>query len=136
MKGYKTALQNAGIEYDESLVFETAYSFTAGEEVYSKLAEAGATAVFAGDDEIAVGIMNGALDHFVKIPEEFEVVTANNSKLSEMVRPKLSTITQPLYDIGAVAMRLLTKLMNKEDVDEKTIILPHNIANRGTTKEV
>jgi len=47
----------------------------------------------------------------------------------------LSTITQPLYDIGAVSMRLLTKLMNKEDVDEKTIILPHHIANRGTTKE-
>ena len=94
------------------MIFETAYTFAAGEEVYTKLAEAGATAVFAGDDEIAVGIMNGALDHFVKIPEEFEVVTANNSKLSEMVRPKLSTITQPLYDIGAVSMRLLTKLMN------------------------
>lgn len=136
LKGYKNALENAGIAYDESLIFETAYTFTAGEEVYDKLAEAGASAVFAGDDEIAVGIMNGALDHFINIPEEFEVVTANNSKLSEMVRPKMSTITQPLYDIGAVAMRLLTKLMNKEDVDEKTIILPHHIANRGTTKEV
>ena len=135
LKGYKTALENAGIAYDESLIVETDYTFAAGEEAYTKLAEAGATAAFAGDDEIAVGIMNGALDHSVKIPEEFEVVTANNSKLSEMVRPKLSTITQPLYDIGAVSMRLLTKLMNKEDVDEKTIILPHNIANRGTTKQ-
>ncbi|MEG0750137.1 MAG: substrate-binding domain-containing protein, partial [Carnobacterium sp.] len=134
MKGYKKALADAGITFDESLIFETEYTFSAGEEIYSKLAEASATAVFVGDDELAVGVLNGALDHDVRVPEEFELVTANNSKLTEMVRPKMSTITQPLYDIGAVSMRLLTKLMNKEEVDEKTIILPHNVANRGTTK--
>lgn len=39
----------------------------------------------------------------------------------------------PLYDIGAVAMRLLTKIMNKEEIDEKSIILPYKIVNRGTT---
>ncbi|PWG19447.1 catabolite control protein A, partial [Listeria monocytogenes] len=40
-----------------------------------------------------------------------------------------------LYDIGAVAMRLLTKLMTSEEVDEKTVILPHSEKLRGTTKE-
>lgn len=103
--------------------------------MYNKLAKVGATAAFVGDDELAIGILNGALDHGIKIPEKFEVVTSNNSKLTEMVRPRLTTITQPLYDIGAVSMRLLTKLMNKEEVEEKTIILPHNIADRGTTKK-
>ncbi len=52
-----------------------------------------------------------------------------------MSRPQLSTIVQPLYDIGAVAMRLLTKLMTSEEVDEKTVILPHSEKLRGTTKE-
>ncbi|MCO6017272.1 catabolite control protein A [Carnobacterium divergens] len=135
MNGYKKALKKAGINFDEKLVFETEYSYQAGEEMYNKLAKVGATAVFVGDDELAIGILNGALDHGIKIPEKFEVVTSNNSKLTEMVRPRLSTITQPLYDIGAVSMRLLTKLMNKEEVEEKTIILPHNIADRGTTKK-
>lgn len=134
LAGYKEALEKASIEFDESLVFETEYTFTTGEEVFSKLAEAGATAAYVGDDELAVGILNGALDRGVKVPEDFEIVTTNNSKLTEMTRPKLSTITQPLYDIGAVAMRLLTKLMNKEETDEKTIVLPYHVAHRGTTR--
>lgn len=134
LAGYKKALKDAGVPFDESLIFETDYTFLAGETIYTKLSEAGATAVFVGDDELAVGILNGALDHDENVPEDFEIITANNSKLTEMVRPKLSTITQPLYDIGAVSMRLLTKLMNKEEIDEKTIILPHHIADRGTTK--
>ncbi|MER2109860.1 MAG: catabolite control protein A [Desemzia incerta] len=134
LSGYKDALEKASMEYDESLIFESEYSFTSGEELFTKLAEAGATAAFVGDDELAVGILNGAVDRGVKVPEEFEIVTTNNSKLTEMTRPKLSTITQPLYDIGAVAMRLLTKLMNKEETDEKTIILPYHVAHRGTTR--
>ncbi len=51
-----------------------------------------------------------------------------------MVRPQLTTIVQPLYDIGAVAMRLLTKLMNKEEVTELTVTLPHRIEKRSSTK--
>ena len=70
--------------------------------------------------------MNGAKDAGVKVPEEFEVVTSNNSKLTEIVRPQLSSITQPLYDIGAVSMRLLTKMMNNEEEEgaQKTVELP------------
>ena len=49
-------------------------------------------------------------------------------------RPKISTVTQPLYDLGAVAMRLLTKLMNDEETDELQMILPYEIDENGTTK--
>lgn len=135
LKGYKKALKDAGITFDASLVFETDYSYQSGEKIWEKLASAGVTAAFVGDDELAVGVKNGAIDHHVNIPKDFEIITSNNSKLTEMARPKLSSITQPLYDIGAVSMRLLTKLMNKEEVEEKTIVLPHSIAFRGTTKD-
>lgn len=133
MNGYKNALKEAGVEYDESLIFESDYSYKEGEVVYNKIAEAGATAVVVTDDELAIGILNTALDAGVKIPEELEIITANNSPITEMARPQLSTIVQPLYDIGAVAMRLLTKLMGKEEIDEKSVILPYTIAHRGTT---
>ena len=52
---------------------------------------------------------------------KFEIITSNNSLLTEVSRPRLSSITQPLYDIGAVSMRLLTKLMNKEEIEEKQL---------------
>ncbi len=52
-----------------------------------------------------------------------------------MVRPTLTTVVQPMYDIGAVAMRLLTKFMNKENVDEQNVVLPHQIVKRNSTKQ-
>ena len=51
-----------------------------------------------------------------------------------MVRPQLSSVVLPLYDIGAVAMRLLTKYMNKEEVDEPRVILPHRFEKRDSSK--
>lgn len=133
LNGYKQALQAAGVEYDDSLVIESEYSYKEGEAVYKLINEAGATAVVVTDDELAIGILNSALDNGVSVPDELELITANNSPITEMARPQISTIVQPLYDLGAVAMRLLTKLMNKEEIDEKTIVLPYTIAQRGTT---
>lgn len=134
LAGYKAALNEAGIAYNDSLIFETAYNYNAGEALYSKIKAADATAAIVSDDELAVGILNGALDNGVKVPDEFEIITSNNTKLTEMVRPKLTSITQPLYDMGAVAMRLLTKMMNKEDIDNKTIELPYGLTKRDSTK--
>lgn len=134
LKGYKNALAKNNLKYDEELVFETDYSYRAGEILWPAIVSAGATAAIVGDDELAAGVMNGALDAGVKVPTDFEVVTSNNSKITEIVRPKLSSITQPLYDIGAVSMRFLTKLMNKEDVTEKVVELPYGFIKRSSTK--
>lgn len=132
--GYKQALEEAGIAYNEGLIFEAPYSFRDGLRLVERLRNSGATAAFISDDELAVGILDGLLDAGVNVPEEFEIITSNNSLLTDVVRPKLTTITQPLYDMGAVAMRLLTKLMNKEEVEQKTIILPFGISEKGSTK--
>lgn len=134
LQGYKNALANNNIEYNEDLVFETDYSSHAGEILWPALASSNAQAAIVGDDELAIGVLNGAKDAGLKVPEEFEVITSNNTRLTEMSRPKLSSITQPLYDIGAVAMRFLTKMMNDEEIDEKTVNLPFGYIKRGTTK--
>lgn len=73
------------------------------------------------------------LDAGIKVPEELQIVSFNNTRLVEMVRPKLSSVIQPLYDIGAVGMRLLTKFMNEEDIAEPNVVLPHRIEYRNTT---
>lgn len=136
LRGYKEALAENGLTYNEGLIFEAPYSFKEGEKLAARIMNSGATAAFVADDELAVGILDGMLDAGVKIPEDFEIVTSNNSLLTEVSRPRVTSITQPLYDIGAVAMRLLTKMMNKEDVEDKTIILPYGIEEKGSTKVV
>ena len=83
---------------------------------------------------MTVTLLNGLVNNGVNVPEDFEIITANNSVITEFTRPTLSSIEQPLYDLGAVSMRLLTKMMHKEEVEEKRVILPHGIVKRGSTK--
>lgn len=136
LAGYKRALEEAEVSYREDLVVEGDYTYDSGIEAFEKLLEADPrpTAIFAGSDEMALGIVHGAEDKGYKIPEDFEVISSDNTRLALMVRPQLTSVVQPLYDIGAVAMRLLTKLMNKESVDEQIVVLPHRIEERDSTK--
>ncbi|GIN94029.1 catabolite control protein A [Siminovitchia terrae] len=134
--GYKQALEEAGIEFREDYVIEGEYTYESGLEGWKKLKELDdrPTAIVSGDDEMALGVMHGAQDDGLSVPNDIEVITSDNTKLALMVRPQLSSIVQPLYDIGAVSMRLLTKYMNKEKVQENVVVLPHRIELRGSTK--
>ena len=76
--------------------------------------------------------MNGLLDLGKSVPSDIAIVTSNNTKITNMIRPKLGSIIQPLYDLGAVSMRLLTKLIDNETFDEKNVVLPHNFKSRQT----
>ncbi|MCP3762459.1 catabolite control protein A [Domibacillus sp. A3M-37] len=135
LAAYKEILEEAGI-YDESLVVEGDYTYDSGIEAWEKLNEASEqpTAVFVYNDEMAFGVVHGAQDAGLTIPDDLEVISFDSTKLSLMVRPQLTAVAQPLYDIGAVAMRLLTKLMNKEEVENLVVVLPHRIEKRGSTK--
>lgn len=136
LEGYKRALADRGLPFKEELVAEGDYTYDSGIEAFEKLLESEPkpTAIFSSSDEMALGIVHGAEDKGFHIPEDFEVISSDNTKLSLMVRPQLTTIVQPLYDIGAVAMRLLTKYMNKEEVTDHIIVLPHRIEERSSTK--
>ncbi|MBZ9521724.1 MULTISPECIES: catabolite control protein A [Bacillus] len=136
LAGYKRALEEAGIAFDDALVAEGDYSYDSGIEALAHLLEQSdkPTAVIAATDEMALGVIHGAQDRGVSIPDDLEVIGFDNTRLSLMVRPQLTTVVQPTYDIGAVAMRLLTKLMNKEQVDDQIVELPHRIEERQSTK--
>lgn len=135
LDGYKQALNRAQRPYKEGLVFESYYSLDAGMKLADRLIQSGATAAFIADDLLAAGLLNGLLDRGISIPEDFEMISANNTLYTDIVRPKISSIQHPLYDIGAVAMRLLTKMMNKEDIDEYNVILPHSLDLKGSTRD-
>ncbi len=134
LSGYQAALAEAGLTFSEGLVFETTYSYPVGLKLAERVKASGATAAVVTDDEVAVGLLNGLVNSGVNVPEDFEIITANNSVITEFTRPTLSSIEQPLYDLGAVSMRLLTKMMNKEEVEGKRVILPHGFVKRGSSK--
>lgn len=136
LNGYKDALEKAGLPFNEEYVYEGDYTYDSGIEAWQKLStlENRPTAVYVGSDEMALGVVHGAQDEGLNIPDQVEIITSDNTRLAQMVRPQLTSIVQPLYDIGAVAMRLLTKYMNKEKVSDNIVILPHRIEHRSSTK--
>ncbi|MUV39292.1 Catabolite control protein A [Lentibacillus sp. JNUCC-1] len=134
-EGYKRALQSSGASEKEEFLVTGDYSYDAGMAAVGQLLDLDdkPSAVFVASDEMALGVIHGAQDKGYSVPEDLEVIGFNNTRLSMMVRPTLTTVVQPMYDIGAVAMRLLTKYMNKEEVTEKKVILPHRIVERNST---
>lgn len=136
LEAYKKALIDAGLEIDEQLILPEEGSYDSGIEALETVItlEQPPTAFFAGSDELAIGIIHGAQDRGLKVPEDIEVISFENSKLARMVRPQLTSVVLPLYDIGAVAMRLLTKIMNKEEIDNQEVIIPHRIEVRDSVK--
>lgn len=141
--GYKQAIENAGQQYDESLIFEAHDSYDEGYALADEIIKSGVTAAFSSDDSISAGLLNGLNDHGVKVPDDFEIITGNDTKLTTVTRPMMSSITQPLYDIGAVSMRLLTKLMSEdqqtaeadaEQDENSNVILQHGFVERKSTK--
>ncbi|UOQ86319.1 catabolite control protein A [Gracilibacillus salinarum] len=135
--GYVKAIKEANKEVNEEYVIKTEFSYESGVDAASKILNITdhPKAVFAATDEIALGVIHGLQDNGINVPEDMEVFGFDNTRLATMVRPTLSTVVQPMYDIGAVAMRLLTKFMNKETVEDQNVVLPHQIVKRNSTKQ-
>lgn len=134
--GYQSAHKDSDIPLNNNFVIKGDYTYDSGIEAVEQLfaLDNKPNAIFVSSDEMALGVIHGVQDRGMKVPEDIEVFGFDNTRLASMVRPTLSTIVQPMYDIGAVAMRLLTKYMNKEEVSEKKVVLPHRIIERNSTK--
>jgi LacI family transcriptional regulator len=129
--GYLKAVNEAGLP---SKIMRTSGRISINTEHFNEyFKENIVDGVVAVRDSIAISFMNVARDNDVKVPEEIGVVGFQNTKYARLARPQLSCVDVPIYDLGAVGMRLLTKLMNKEEVSERVVKLPHSIVLRKTT---
>ena len=115
-QGYRRALTEAGLE---PRILDLYTKFENSSEAFQTFFETDRApeAVLAVRDSIAVMFMNAAIEYGISVPNELEIIGFQNTKYAIMSRPQLSTVNIPTYDIGAVAMRLLTKLMKEEEVE-------------------
>lgn len=133
-EGYVQALMDAGIPLKEEWVRSSNFRYEQGLKFTNYFLDLDhslrPTAIFTASDELGIAAIHAIQDRGLRVPEDIEVMGFGNIRLAEMVRPQLSTVVQPIYDIGAVSMRLLTKYMNGEHVEHKTVVLPHRIEVR------
>ncbi|MEG0844234.1 MAG: LacI family DNA-binding transcriptional regulator [Romboutsia sp.] len=132
LSGYEKALLENQIEIDKSLVKHGGTTYETGYASMNELLEDNIIpeAVFVTGDEAAIGAINAICDKGYKVPEDISVAGFNDVKIAKMYRPKLTTVYQPLYDMGAVAMRMVIKLIDKQVLEEKKMELPYKIVER------
>lgn len=131
-QGYVKALTEAGIEPNRDYIIEGNYRYKSGYDGAIKLLDLKdrPDAVFTASDEMAIGVIRAAMEMDIKIPKELGIVGFDNIRMSNMVYPSLTTISQPMYDMGAVSMRLLTKILNNEKIEHSKVTLKHKLVIR------
>ncbi len=137
-QGYKQALDEHGIKMDEKLVKYGSFKLEKGYEIVNEFIHEKnlPTAIFATSDATAIGALNCLLDKGYRVPEDVSVVGFNDIKLASIIRPNLTTIHQPIYDIGAVAIRIIIKKINKEELGSDIVILPHELIERESSQKI
>jgi LacI family transcriptional regulator len=111
--GYRSALERAGISFDPALVrngdFEHEGGFTRGGELLD-LSEP-PTAIFAGSDQQAFGLYEAARQRGLRVPQDLSVVGFDDLPVTRWVSPPLTTVRQPLSEMGRAAAQMLGDLI-------------------------
>lgn len=134
--GYEEALNEKGIGVDESLVYSGELKVKSGYNAIQQFEKSNKEydAVICASDEIAMGVINALRDNGKKVPEDVSVIGFNDNIMSSVFYPKITTIKQPSYDMGSVAMRMLIKMLNKRELDESQFVLDYTLIERDSCK--
>lgn len=116
LEGYRRALKEAGIDYDDSLIFAAGTTIEEGRNAALQMLNesCNATAVQAVNDLVAIGASNVFLDQGLKIPQDISVMGFGNVLTSEHFRVPLTTVRQPKFRLGVAAMESMNKLIAGE----------------------
>jgi LacI family transcriptional regulator len=137
LKGYKAALKEYNIPFNEELVIISRLMENEGSLNVKKLLALPykVDGIFCANDVVAISAIQYLKEQDVKIPEEIAVVGFSNESISSVIEPALTTINQPGFKIGVVATNLLlSKIMNDNiKLLSQTVIVETNIIERKST---
>lgn len=136
LNGYKKALEEHGISYDESLVLFNNLSDQAGTEAAEAILkmEPRPDAIFSANDSCAVSCMRKLRLSGVRIPQDIAVAGFNNDPLSKVIEPNLTTVNYPGQEMGEVAASVLIRRLTKsEGSSMNTMVLKHNLIVRQSS---
>lgn len=132
--GYKDALEENKIEIDSSLIYFGGLKALDGYEAVQKIHGKGVDAIFCAGDEVAMGAINALREKGIKVPEDVDVVGFDDIYSAAIFYPKLTTVAQPMYDMGSVAMRMLIKIIDKKELEDDHFVLPYQLIERDSCK--
>ncbi len=137
LQGYKKAIAKAGIPYEETIIYEGSYTWEDGVEAVNYWMEnkMDFTAIFAFNDLSAYGVCKQLKKFSLSTPKDISVIGYDNIFFSEVLETPLTTINQPIYEMGLYAAeQLLDVIKNKKSITQFKIFEPELVIRESTCK--
>lgn len=139
LQGYMRALRTKGLPVDlEKFIEYGNFRYQDGYDAMEKLLKKNQdiTAVFAASDEMALGAISCLQKNNLFVPKDVSIVGFDNTKIAYMSNPKLTTVAQPMFEIGYTAVGKLEEVVMNGEIDEVRTYLPHKIIERESVREL
>jgi LacI family transcriptional regulator len=137
-EGYLKALKAHSLEFNPNLVengnFTKEEGYLATKRLLSKKEKF--TAIFSANDQMAIGAIRALKEAGLKVPDDISLVGFDNIEASSIIEPPLTTVSQPIYEMGKKAVEVLVKLINNEGVKEKKIMLKTKLIERHSCRKL
>lgn len=134
MQGYLDALKHAGLPFRDELIIDCTnddsknYSIIANEFKTSTI-----DGIFASVERLAFAAYSVCHDLKIAIPGQVKIISFSSLEIASLLNPALSTITQPAYDMGVQAARLLFKMLEQDNPVNDQVVLASKIITRSST---
>jgi LacI family repressor for deo operon, udp, cdd, tsx, nupC, and nupG len=137
LRGVMACAKTMGAE-ERLIVVHGDFSIAAGVAGAERLLQAKVppTAVFCFNDEMAIGVLDTARRRSVRVPDQLSVVGFDDIRFARHTDPPLTTIAQPMREIGEGCFRLLLEILSGNDLEPVSVTLPHELTIRGSTARV
>lgn len=136
--GYRASLEKAGIDFDESLVVMGGYTIESGYRAMKSLQErhTNMSAVFVLSDEMAVGAYRAIAETGKRIPNDISVLGFDGIDIGHYLNPSLTTVRQPIREIGKKSAEMLLQMMKGEHIYTSKLIMAHEIVERESCRKM
>jgi LacI family transcriptional regulator len=136
LEGYKSALRTNHIPENPDLIYEGDYTQPSGYAGATALLDLGEvlTAIFASNDAMAMGAMDAVRSRGLRVPEDISVMGFDDVPQSAMIRPALTTVRQPLEQMGRVATQMLLDILKNPEREVDQMRLPTELIIRDSVQ--
>jgi LacI family transcriptional regulator len=134
-RGYHAALAAAGVMPDPALAVESNFLLSGGVQAAAQLLDRPAppTAIFAFNDNLAIGAMQAAHARGLRVPQDLSIVGFDDTIEASIVTPALTTVRQPLAEMGRMAVSLLGRLFENQRFEALHVELATRLVARNST---
>ncbi len=135
LEGHKAALATAGASFLPELVVEGQFNAESGYAAARQLLDLAdrPTAIFALNDNMAAGALRAAAERGLSVPNELSIVGFDDTELARILAPRLTTVRQPLAELGRTAVSLLNRLIEGQRIEALRVELSTRLIVREST---